>query len=186
MLQEHRHLEGRRIATQGPGVLRVERIEDCARFSLRVTDGNIALASKAFGCDLPRTIGATSDSGARLALCLGPDEWQLLAPLDGRDAIEAKFAALYPKMPHSLVDVSHREVGIVVEGTGATLALRSACPLDLRDMAVATVTRTVFDKAQIILFREGENRFRIEVWQSFADHVWGILQAAGREIELGI
>ena len=186
MLQEYRHLEGSRIITRDPSVLLIEAVEDCARFSLRIAEGGITLASEAFGCDLPKVIGATTASGARLALCLGPDEWQLLAPLGERDAIEAQFAALYPDCPHSLVDVSHREVGISIEGTAAALALRSACPLDLGDMAVGTATRTIFDKAQIILIRDGENRFRIEVWRSFADHVWGILQAAGREIALGI
>lgn len=186
MLQEYRHLEGSRIITRDHGVLRIEAVEDSARFSLRIGGDKIAHAARALGCDLPNTIGATAASGARLALCLGPDEWQLLAPLDERDAIETRFAALYSDCSHSLVDVSHREVGISIEGTAAVLALRSACPLDLGAMPVGTATRTIFDKAQIILIRQGQDSFRIEVWQSFADHVWGILQAAAREIDLEI
>ena len=46
--------------------------------------------------------------------------------------------------------------------------------------------RTIFDKVQIVLLREAERHFRIEVWRTFADRVWGVLQAASREIELGI
>lgn len=186
MLREYRHLEGSRIVTGDEGVLRIEAVEDCARFSLRIAGDKVALAATAFGCDLPNTIGATAASDARLALCLGPDEWQLLAPLGERDAIEARFAALYPDCPHSLVDVSHREVGILISGSAATLALRSACPLNLDDIAVGSTTRTIFDKVQIILIRQGQKSFRIDVWQSFADHVWRILQAAAREIDLGI
>ena len=96
------------------------------------------------------------------------------------------FAALYATCPHSLVDVGHREIGIAVEGAAAVLALRSACAFDLETMPSGTGMRTIFDKAQIILIRHDENRFRIEVWRSFADHVWGLLQAASREISLGI
>jgi sarcosine oxidase subunit gamma len=186
MLHEYRHLEGGRIAARNTGVLNIERANDCARFNLRIAPENLALASKAFGCELPATIGETAASNGRMALCLGPDEWQLLAPLAESDAIEAQFSALYSDCQHSLVDVSHREIGISISGSAATLALRSACPLDLDKIPVGSATRTIFDKAQIVLIRQGQDSFRIEVWQSFADHVWGILQAAGREIALEI
>ncbi|RUM98436.1 sarcosine oxidase [Pseudaminobacter arsenicus] len=185
MLQEYRRLEGSRIAAPD-SALAIAMADDCTRFSLRIAEEGIAQAGKAFGVALPKQIGGMTAAGGRLALCLGPDEWQLMAPLDERDALEAAFAALYAKVPHSLVDISHREVGIVVEGRDAALALRSACPLDLDEMAVGSATRTIFDKAQIVLIRQGQDSFRIEVWQSFADHVWGILQAAGREIALEI
>jgi sarcosine oxidase subunit gamma len=46
--------------------------------------------------------------------------------------------------------------------------------------------RTIFDKVQIVLLREAERHFRIEVWRTFAGRVWGVLEAASREIELGI
>ena len=41
-------------------------------------------------------------------------------------------------------------------------------------------------KAQIVLVRQAEDVFRIEVWRSFSEHVLGLLQAASREIRLGI
>ncbi|KQZ99832.1 sarcosine oxidase [Mesorhizobium sp. Root157] len=185
MLQQYRPLDGSRIAVPD-SVLGIEMADDCTRFNLRIAGTGIAPAGKVFGVTLPKVIGQTAASGDKLALCLGPDEWQLMAPLDERDRIEAAFAALYAKVPHSLVDISHREVGIVVEGSAAAVALCSACPLDLDEMPVGAATRTIFDKAQIVLIRQGRDSFRIEVWQSFADHVWGILQAAGREITLEI
>ena len=186
MLQERHPLIGQRISLAEHSALIVHAAEDCARFNLRIAPENLATASKGFGVALPSTIGATATSGNRLALCLGPDEWQLCAPTAESSAIEAAFAALYATCPHSLVDVGHREIGIAVEGAAAVLALRSACAFDLETMPPGTGMRTIFDKAQIILIRHDENRFRIEVWRSFADHVWGLLQAASREISLGI
>jgi sarcosine oxidase subunit gamma len=164
--------------------LDIRAAEDAARFSLRIDPSAAATAATAFGAPLPARIGRTAASGGRLALQLGPDEWQLIAPLSEADAIVELFGRL--QTPHSLVDIGHREVGILVEGEAASLALRSAIAFDVEAMLVGTGCRTVFDKAQIILIRETENRFRIEVWRSFADHVWHILHAASREIALGI
>ncbi|ANN61978.1 sarcosine oxidase (plasmid) [Mesorhizobium loti NZP2037] len=186
MLQERHPLMGQRLSLAERSSLTIHDAEDSSRFNLRIAPENLGAASKAFGCVLPATIGATATSCGRLALCLGPDEWQLYAPVDESRAIETTFAALYTSCPHSLVDVGHREIGIAVEGADAVLALRSACAFHFDTMPSGTGTRTIFDKAQIILIRHHENRFRIEVWRSFADHVWGLLQAASREIAHGI
>ena len=159
---------------------------DCARLSLRIEETSVFRAAEAFGCALPGRIGEVSVSMDRLAIRLGPDEWHLMAPLEDLDAIEQAFAEIYRECPHSLVDISHREVGIDIEGEMAALALCSGIAFDVETMPVGTGCRTIFDKAQIILIREAEDRFRIEVWRSFADHVQGILQAAAREIEMGI
>ncbi|TPJ38568.1 sarcosine oxidase subunit gamma family protein [Mesorhizobium sp. B2-6-5] len=186
MLQERHPLMGQRISLAERSALVIHDAEDCSRFNLRIAPENLRAASKAFGCALPATISATASSGGRQALCLGPDEWQLYAPVADSHAIEAAFAALYASCPHSLVDVGHREIGIAVEGAAAVHALRSACAFDFDTMASGTGVRTLFNKAQIILIRHDEHRFRIEVWRSFADFVWGLLQAASREIALGI
>ncbi|PSJ58856.1 sarcosine oxidase subunit gamma [Pseudaminobacter soli (ex Li et al. 2025)] len=186
MLHEFHSPVGREIAVGKAIPLRIRTVDDCARFSLRFDPARLAEASKAFGLALPAKIGDVAASSGRLAVQLGPDEWHLLAPLAEQGGVERAFAELYSATPHSLVDVSHREVGIEVEGTAALLALRSAIAFDIEAMPAGMGCRTIFDKAQIVLVRETEERFRIEVWRSFADHVWGILQATSREIELDI
>ncbi|WAX96922.1 sarcosine oxidase [Aminobacter sp. NyZ550] len=186
MLHEHHPLIGREIAVRKVTPLNVRAVADGARFVLGIDPAQAAQAAKAFGSPLPGKIGDVTVSKGRLAVRLGPDEWHLVVPLTEQEAIETAFAKLYATVPHSLVDVSHREIGIEVEGVAAMLALRSAIAFDIEVMPVGTGCRTIFDKAQIILVREAEDRFRIEVWRSFADHVWGILDAASREIALGI
>jgi len=186
MLHEHHPLVGREIAVRESAPLSIRVAPDCARFSLRIDPARIDEASKAFGLKLPARIGDVAASAGRLAACLGPDEWYLTAPLAEQEAVGAAFADLYATAIHSLVDVGHREVGIEVEGAAALLALRSAIAFDIEAMPVGSGCRTIFDKAQIVLLRETEHRFRIEVWRSFADHVWGILQAASREVALDI
>jgi sarcosine oxidase subunit gamma len=184
MMHEHHPLLGREIVVRQALVIRAAA--DCARFSLRIAPGEIAAASRVLGFALPTKIGETAASGEQLAVCLGPDEWHLVVPLAAQEMVESGFADLTAKVPHSLVDISHREVAIEIEGADAVLALRSAIPFDLDAMPVASGCRTVFDKAQIVLVRRAVDRFRIDVWRSFADHVWGLLRAAAREIALDI
>lgn len=187
MMQQHQPLAGQTISVSGRAVpLTIRAAGDTARFSLRIDPAQLAAASEAFGLGLPGTIGTVSAEREKLAVCLGPDEWYLTAPLSEQGAVADRFARLYATLPHSLVDIGHREVGIEIEGPKAMLALQSAIAFDLEAMQVGTGCRTIFDKAQIVLVRKAEEQFRIEVWRSFSEHVWGLLQAASREIQLDI
>ncbi|MFX8747406.1 sarcosine oxidase subunit gamma family protein, partial [Acinetobacter baumannii] len=71
------------------------------------------------------------------------------------DAIEAAFADRLGQEPHSLVDVSHRNTAIQIAGPAAADVLNAGCPLDLRLDAfpVGMCTRTLFAKAEIVLWR---------------------------------
>ena len=61
--------------------------------------------------------------------------------------------------------------------------LESQCPLplNLRDFPVGMCTRTVFGKAEIVLWRPAEQVFRLEVWRSFATYVVELLREIDRE-----
>jgi sarcosine oxidase, subunit gamma len=165
--------------------LSVAAADDRARFSLRVRAEGRAKAGDAFGSTLPARIGDLASAGDRLAICLGPDEWYLTAPSGEAGAIEERFAATMDGA-YSLVDVSHREVGIDVRGPAATLALSSFCALDLEAMSSGSATRTILDKSPAVLIKHAPDHYRIEVWQSFAGHLWTLLAAVSREIALDI
>jgi len=185
MMQTHHPLVGRAL----PGAqarVTLRPVEDCARFILRIDPQNLGAASLVWGASLPPTIGGLVSASGRIAACIGPDEWYLIAPLGEPDAIEGAFAELYGATTHSLVDIGHREVGIAIEGPEAVQALQASIAFDIAAMPVASGCRTIIDKVQIILLREAEDRFRIEVWHSFADHVWTLLAGICREIELGV
>jgi sarcosine oxidase, subunit gamma len=42
-------------------------------------------------------------------------------------------------------------------------------------------TRTMYDKAEIVLWRRAPDRFHLEVWRSFARYVEGLLRIAEAE-----
>jgi sarcosine oxidase, subunit gamma len=146
---------------------------NAARASLRAHSDAVAALSSALGVSLP-TRPKTSATGAGItAMWLGPDEWLLVGP-DGTDfvALAATSGVL-----HSAVDISHRNIGILVSGPGARVTVNSACPHDLTDASfpVGACSRTVFGKMEIVLHRESEDTYRVECWRSFADYCFGML-----------
>lgn len=152
-----------------PGRLLVSPAPSLARLSLRGAPGALGAA---FGITLPVQPCRASVAGDRTALWLGPDEWLLLAPpgtLDGTVAVEGG----------AVTDIGHRQVGLLLDGPGAGDALAIGCPLDLHLSAfpVGMCTRTVFGKAEIVLWRQGAARFHVEAWRSFAAYVQGLLNS---------
>jgi heterotetrameric sarcosine oxidase gamma subunit len=110
--------------------------------------------------------------GERALLWLGPDEFLLLAP-EGTET---------PRLSRT-VDVSHRDIGISVTGTRASWVINAFCALDLHQSAfpAGMCTRTVFGKAEIMLWRTATDTFRIDVARSFASYVWACLGDACQE-----
>lgn len=133
-----------------------------ARWSVRARDGD-ALAAL-LGRPVPLTIGQAADGLA----CLGPDEWLLVRPAGS--AIPTCAG-----QPLSVVDVSEREISLVVEGGRAQDILASGCPRDLSRFAPGTARRTIYEGVEVVLWRESETRFAVDVWRSFAPWLWAAL-----------
>lgn len=162
----------------GSAALRLTSAAPASRLSLRAPGESVEALSAALGLALPVKPKTSATSGARSALWLGPDEW-LVIDESGADlmAAAATAAAL-----HSAVDVSHRNTAIIASGPGAEVALNAGCAQDLSLTAfpVGACSRTLFGKAEIVLLRTKADEFRVEVWRSFSNYVFGLL-AEGAE-----
>ena len=156
------------------------------RCILRGSEPARAAAEGAFGVPIPALACRAASAGSRSALWLGPDEWLLLADESEADAVSAALAAALGGLAHSLVDVSHRQIGCELSGPQAAALLNSGCPLDLdvRAFPVDTCTRTMLAKAEIVLWRTGAQTFHLEVWRSFASYVSLFLAEAARGMTL--
>ncbi|MGC9270175.1 sarcosine oxidase subunit gamma [Acidiphilium sp.] len=152
------------------------------RFSLRVREAALAAAGRAIGLDLAVPINRAATAGGRAALRLGPDDWLILtAPTD--PDIAAPLRTAMEGAAFSLVDISHRQTGIRLESPNAAAMLNACCPLDLDRAAFppGMATRTLFAKAEIMLWRTGITAFHLEIWRSFTPYVIGLLSEIGRE-----
>jgi sarcosine oxidase subunit gamma len=120
----------------------------------------------------------------RASLWVGPDEYLLIAlGEDNAAELAASLALALVDLPHSLVDISHRQIALEVRGPHAEAILNGGCPLDL-DIAkfpVGMCTRTVFAKAEIVLWRTAPDVFHVEVWRSFADYLTALLVEIARD-----
>lgn len=151
-----------------------------SRLSVRAPAESLAALSKALGLDLPAKPKSSASSGSRHVLWLGPDEWLVI------DDTGADLTALLASIDefHSAVDVSHRNVGLVVSGAGAATTINAGCPQDLSLAAfpVGAASRTILHKIEIVLYRTGETEFRVECWRSFADYAFTYLTEAARDV----
>ncbi len=136
------------------------------RYSLRARDP--VLIADAIGRPLPERIGGTLGGIARL----GPDEYYARLDTELRRG---------DGQPFSIVDISERAVGIAVEGPRALAVLSAGCPLDLAGFAIGRTTRTIFETVEVIIARESETNWHVEVWRSFAPWLWQALATAARD-----
>ena len=151
-----------------------------ARFVFQGGPAARAAAGRAFGIALPADACRASAVGERSALWLGPEEHLLLAPAEAARRIHAELAAALAGLSHSLMDVSHRQVAIAVAGPTARDILASGCPLDLdpEEFPAGMCTRTLFAKAEVVLWRRSVEEYHLEVARSFSAYVLGWMREA--------
>lgn len=168
------------VAVTASPVLRL--LPPAVRLVLRGGPAVLAAAGDALRVSLSMPACRTSVHGSLAALWLGPDERLLLAGQDAAAGVAARLGEALRDLPHSLVDVSHRQVALAIEGPHAALALAAGCPLELAPQAfpVGMCTRTVLAKAEIVLWRIAADGFHLEVWRSFAAYVSGVIAEAAR------
>jgi sarcosine oxidase, subunit gamma len=159
-----------------------------------------ALATPVWGVAFAEAACRAVAHGTRATLWLGPDEYLLLdmaagatapgassPPVATPDAAETDAASALETAladtPHALVDISHRQFALEISGPHAIPILNGGCPLDLDlgEFPIDMCTRTVFSKADIVLWRTRADAFHVEVWRSFASYVTGVLAEIARE-----
>lgn len=167
-----------------PAAVQIEDAAPALRLSLRVKPRHRDTLGGALGLDLPTRVGARTAANGTEALCLGPDEWLITAP-EGTD-LATPARAVYATAPHSLVDISDREITLRLSGPAVLDVLAACCPRNVAAMAAGSAARTVFDSATVILWRDGPADFRMDVWRSFAPHVRSLLAQVQGEIAAGL
>jgi sarcosine oxidase subunit gamma len=163
----------------------VRQLPPASRYILRGGPQVMTAAGSALGLTISQVACRAATNGIQAAaLWLGPDEQLLIAP-ESAD-LAATLQPTLRDLPHSLVEVSHRQIALEVSGPQATNVLNAGCPLDLDLSAfpVGMCTRTVLTKAEIVLWRTDETVFHIEVWRSFASYVTELLAEVAREVDL--
>ncbi len=144
-----------------------------------------ALAAPHWGAGFSEAACRAMVNGTRATLWLGPDEYLLLesAPGESSAAVFETLERALAHAAHALVDISHRQFALELSGPHASAILNGGCPLDLDlgEFPVGMCTRTVFAKADIVLWRIRPDAFHVEVWRSFAGYVTGVFAEIAKE-----
>ncbi|WP_159587682.1 sarcosine oxidase subunit gamma family protein [Chelativorans xinjiangense] len=160
----------------------VSLLAPTGRFSLRAHAAVLPALSRAIGVDLPSRIGARASAGTIEVLCLSPDEWQILVAETDALRLSKGCASIYAEAPHSLTEISDREITVRIEGPKAADLLTLGCPRDIGRLGEGEGCRTLMDGATVVLWRDGKDSFRLDIWRSFAPHVVALLETGCAEL----
>ncbi|HUI61252.1 MAG TPA: sarcosine oxidase subunit gamma family protein [Steroidobacteraceae bacterium] len=162
----------------------VRMLPPAARLVLRGGPRVMQVAGEALDLQITTAACSSARHGERAALWMGPDELLLLGPGSEAAGLARLLEGALAGIPHSIVDVSHRQVALEVAGPRAPIVLAVGCPLDLHpsQFPPGMCTRTVLGKASIVLWRTAAEAFHVEVWRSFADYASRFLAEAAREL----
>jgi sarcosine oxidase, subunit gamma len=170
---------------RGSGVgVRLREIPFLTQTALRATPGSAAAdaLAAALGIALPARAGQVTGSadgrGERAVLWLAPDEFLVV----GRDeavsgvattAFAAGLAASLAEQPGQVVDVSANRATLELSGPRAREVLDKSCQLDLhpREFPVGCAVVTLLESVGVIIWRTGEETWRIMPRASFSTHV---------------
>lgn len=170
--------------------------------NLRLAPEETAIKQAAEGalpCTLPTTVGETASGGSGkankvTALCLGPDEWWLLAS-DG-PKLTKKLKQALAEHHAAVTDISENWTTLQVSGPRARALLAKACPLDFHPskFPLGHCAQSLGAKADItvLLVEEGKDgqgdgpTFEVMVRRSFAVYLWSWLEDAAHEYGLSV
>jgi sarcosine oxidase subunit gamma len=159
---------------------RVSEGPTAGRLVLRSAAATAASIEATAGLALSGRINTATEQEGCAVLRLGPDEWLLLADAERDPWLASRIDAAVAGEAASIVDVTHRNAGLTVEGEAVEDVLAAGCPLPLDTQAfpVGRATRTLLAKAEIVLWRQATDRFHVEVARSFAPYVVAFLAGA--------
>ncbi|MBD1593935.1 sarcosine oxidase subunit gamma [Arthrobacter sp. S1_S22] len=155
--------------------LRVNRDSDAGQRIAAVTGG------------LPAACGGVAGSGETSVLWLGPEEFLVVAP---REAHESLGGGLLQALREALgggagqmVDLSANRTTFELTGPRARAVLEKGCSLDLhpRVLKAGTALSTEVGNIPVVLWKTGEETFRLFPRASFADFLGRWLLDAMRE-----
>ena len=155
-----------------------------AEASVRIcTRGSPDALSHALDLAQSERVGRAAGRDDVAALRLGPDEWLVLAPIARKTTLVGTLQGALAAAGCA-VEVSDRYFGLLLTGSRCGDVLASACPLDfdLRAFPAGMCTRTLFGKAEVILWRIDARTFRLEAGRSYAPYVTGLLSVCVRDL----
>ena len=155
--------------------LRVNRTSDAGQRIAAITGG------------LPAACGGVTAAGETSVLWLGPEEFLVVAPREAHESLGGELLQALRKElgdgAGQVVDLSANRTTFELTGPRARAVLEKGCSLDLhpRVLKAGTAVSTEVGSIPVVLWKTGEESFRIFPRASFADFLGRWLLDAMRE-----
>ncbi|NUQ31847.1 MAG: sarcosine oxidase subunit gamma family protein [Dermatophilaceae bacterium] len=172
---EHEMLRGSCAAVQ------LREVPFLTQVAIRATPGRDGTLAEVLGLDLPSRVGHVSggaDGRGQAVLWLSPDEFLAVGPDEADtgvtpEAYAAGLAHALGSEPGQVVDVSANRTTLELSGARARSVLEKSCELDLhpRVFPVGAAVATLLGSTGVILWRTGEETWRVMPRASFTTHV---------------
>jgi sarcosine oxidase, subunit gamma len=136
---------------------------------------------------LPVSCGEVRGTGQVSVLWLGPQEFLVVAPEDAHDSLGGdligSLTSALGDAAGQVVDLSANRTTFELSGPRARAVLEKGCSLDLhpRILKAGTALNTEVGNIPVVLFKDGEESFRLFPRASFADYLGRWLLDAMRE-----
>jgi sarcosine oxidase, subunit gamma len=171
-----------------PGLVELSEVPFLTMVGLRVNrDSTTGQRVASVTGSLPAACGAVSGTEDTSVLWLGPGEFLVVAPTEaheslGGDLIQALHEALADG-EGQVVDLSANRTTFELTGPRSRAVLEKGCSLDLhpRTLKAGTALSTEIGNIPVVLWKTGEETFRIFPRASFADFLGRWLMDAMRE-----
>lgn len=160
------------------GVVAVAAVGQEDRWTLRGSDEALTQFCSVLNLARPERLRATVN-GQRAALWLGPDE--ILAFTEAGAVPLLNYGQ---GVDGAVVAVGDKFAGLRLDGPKVEAVLAAHCPQDvsLASFPVGKVSRTLYAKAEIVLWRTAASSFRVEVVRSFLPYVVAVMSMAAQDI----
>ncbi|WP_369046662.1 sarcosine oxidase subunit gamma [Sinomonas sp. P10A9] len=173
----------------------VREVPFLPQLGLRAVAGSAGAAAleSALGVSLPSGHGNTTSGGGFTVLWIGPDEFLAVGDEGGAATsdrgpaeaarVGAALGEVGARTPGAVVDLSANRTTFELTGPSARTVLEKGVSFDLhpRHFAVGQAIATVLDHVPVLVWKTGEDAYRILPRASFADHVGRWLIDAMRE-----
>ena len=136
------------------------------------------------GVALPTKALSFAEGKTYTACWMGPDEWLLLTPEDGQNALVAALNGALESFHKSVVDVTDYYVIMRLSGQNAREIITNSCPLDVHPskFSAGMCTNTKYARASIFLMQMDDTpTYDVMVRWSMADYLWNYFVDGSRE-----
>ncbi|GAA1437686.1 sarcosine oxidase subunit gamma [Microlunatus lacustris] len=159
-------------AVSGARAVRLHEVGFLTMVGLRAVPGSAAVArlETALGTPLPSACGSVTAGDGGSVLWLSPDEFLVVSD-EEQAPLTARLLGALGDAPGSVVDLSANRTTFELAGASARATLEKGCPLDLHPRAfeIGTAYVTSIGSVPVLLWRVGEELYRILPRSSYAD-----------------